>query len=137
MRRVFIAQRESLAFETVFSDPIGEKLDFLIQASEAGYNVILCFIGIASPAIPEQRVAMRVSQGGHDVPGTKLIDRFPRTLANLKSAHVRASSVWVFDNSDLRTPFRLVAISEDGAIKAIVKPVPKWLKPLLPEEANF
>ena len=136
MRREFIANRESFAFETVFSDPIGEKLDFLNQASEAGYNVILCFIGIASSAVSEQRVAMRISQGGHDVPSVKLVDRFPRTLANLKSALLRLPKVWVFDNSDLRTPFRLVAVSENGAMKTINKPLPKWLKTLLPEEAN-
>ena len=106
MRREFIANRESFAFETVFSDPIGEKLDFLNQPSEAGYNVILGFIGIASPAVSEQRVAMRISQGGHDVPSGELVDRFPRTLANLKSALLRLPKVWVFDNSDLRSAFR-------------------------------
>ena len=48
--------------------------------------VVLCFIGVRSPAVSDERVAMRVSQGGHDVPPDKLKDRFPRTMANLRTA---------------------------------------------------
>jgi len=51
----------------------------------------------------EQRVSMRVSQGGHDVPADKLAARFPRTLANLATAIRELPCVLVFDNSDLRT----------------------------------
>ena len=53
---------------------------------------------------------MRVSQGGHDVPTEKLITRYPRTLANLRTAICELPHVWIFDNDDLRTPFRLVAV---------------------------
>jgi predicted ABC-type ATPase len=132
LRRELLAQRESFIFETVFSDPVGEKLEFLKQASFAGYNTILCFIGISTAHVSDQRVAMRISQGGHDVPGGKLIERFPRILANLRSALRELPHVWVFDNDDLRRPFRLVAVFEDGRRVRLDKPVPKWLKPLLP-----
>ena len=71
LRRQLVAQRESFVFETVFSDPVGEKLGFLKDAAAAGYTVVLCFIGISGPDVSEARVAMRVSQGGHDVPTDK------------------------------------------------------------------
>jgi predicted ABC-type ATPase len=132
LRRELLAQRESFIFETVFSDPVGEKLEFLKHAPLVGYNTILCFIGISTAQVSDQRVAMRISQGGHDVPGGKLIERFPRTLANLRTALRELPHVWVFDNDDLRRPFRLVAIVEDGRRVKLDKPVPKWLKPLLP-----
>jgi predicted ABC-type ATPase len=132
IRRELVQQRESFAFETVFSDPIGDKLAFLKKAAQAGYTVVLCYIGLSGPDISEQRVAMRVSQGGHDVPTEKLIARFPRTLANLKAAIREVPYVWIFDNDDLRTPFRQVAIFENGSPVSITKPVPKWLKRLLP-----
>jgi len=132
LRRELLAQRESFMFETVFSDPVGEKLAFLKQACAAGYNTILCFIGVSTPQVSDQRVAMRISQGGHDVPGGKLIERFPRTLANLRSALRELPHVWVFDNDDLLRPFRLIAVFEDGRNVRLDKPVPKWLKPLLP-----
>ena len=75
LRRELVNQRESFVFETVFSDPVGDKIGFLKDAITAGYTVVLCFIGIASPGISEERVAMRVSQGGHGVPTEKLHSR--------------------------------------------------------------
>ena len=132
IRDELVNQRESFVFETVFSDPVGEKRTFLRNAAEAGYNTILCYIGTASPEVSEQRVAMRVSQGGHDVPSKKLADRFPRTLANLKAALRELPNVWVFDNNDLRKPFRLVAVVQSGHVVKLRRPVPKWLAPLLP-----
>lgn len=132
IRRELVGQIESFSFETVFSDPVGEKVAFLEHASEGGYTTILCFIGIDGPEVSEQRVAMRTSQGGHDVPSGKLVERFPRTLTNLKAALRRLPHVWIFDNSDLRMPFRLIAVFEQGTARRLNKPVPKWLKPLLP-----
>jgi predicted ABC-type ATPase len=132
VRQELVRQRESFVFETVFSDPVGEKLAFLKSAAQAGYNTILCFIGTAGPEVSEQRVAMRVSQGGHDVPAEKLVQRYPRILANLKAALRELPNVWVFDNNDLRTPYRLVAIFESGHLVKLERPVPRWLTPLLP-----
>jgi predicted ABC-type ATPase len=76
---------------------------------------------------------MRVSQGGHYVPGEKLVARFPRILANLRDALRELPHVWIFDNDDLRVPFRLVAVVENGRLVTSSKPVPKWLRPLLPK----
>jgi predicted ABC-type ATPase len=133
VRQELVKQRESFVFETVFSDPAGEKLAFLKSAAEAGYATILCFIGTAGPEVSEQRVAMRVSQGGHDVPDRKLIERYPRILANLKAALRELPNVWVFDNNDLRTPYRLAATYENGRLVKLQRPVPRWLAPLLPK----
>jgi predicted ABC-type ATPase len=132
IRMELVKQRESFIFETVFSDPVGEKLAFLKSAAEAGYSTILCFIGITGPGVSEQRVAMRVSQGGHDVPTGKMVERFPRILENLKVALRDLPHVWVFDNNDLRTPYRLVAVFESGRAVKLHRPIPRWLKPLLP-----
>jgi predicted ABC-type ATPase len=123
-------QRESFIFETVFSDPVGDKLNFLQQTAASGFAVALCFIGLADVAMSEQRVAMRVSQGGHDVPSEKLIERFPRTLVNLTTAIRALPCVLIFDNSDLRRPFRHVAVYENGHRTMLRPPVPSWLKPL-------
>jgi predicted ABC-type ATPase len=131
LRRQLVEQRESFVFETVFSDPVGDKLTFLKGAAGKGYTVVLCFVGISGPAVSEERVAMRVSQGGHDVPSEKLVARFPRTLANLKTAIRDLSHVWIFDNGDLRTPFRRVAVFENGQRMTLNQPVPVWLTPLL------
>jgi predicted ABC-type ATPase len=49
IRAAFIAQRESFVFETVLSDPVGEKVDQLASYSALGYTVVLIFIRIDSP----------------------------------------------------------------------------------------
>lgn len=131
LRAELVAQNESFIFETVFSDPVGDKLGFLKQAAQSGYAVVLCFIGISSAETSEQRVAMRVSQGGHDVPSEKLVERFPRTLANLAAAIRELPCVMVFDNDDLKFPFRHLASFTNGHVVQIKEPVPSWLKRLL------
>lgn len=131
LRRELVQQRESFVFETVFSDPVGDKLAFLKDAAKAGYTVVLCCIGISGPDVSEERVAMRVSQGGHDVPAGKLITRFPRTLANLQAALRELPNALIFDNDDLQTPFRQVAVFQNGQQVNRHPPIPRWLKPLL------
>jgi predicted ABC-type ATPase len=128
LRSALVEQGESFVFETVFSDPVGDKLAFLRDAAARGYTVILCFIGISGPELSEQRVAMRVSQGGHDVPADKLVTRYPRVLANLQAAIRELPNVWVFDNDDLREAFRKVAMFENGHRVFQAKPIPKWLR---------
>jgi len=130
LREQMVKQRESFVFETVLSDPVGEKVGFLQGAARAGYTVVVCFIGLADPQTSEQRVAMRVAQGGHDVPSQKLVSRFPRTLANLRRAIRELPHVLVYDNDDLRRPFRRVAVFEAGRMVWSSKPVPRWLEDL-------
>jgi len=132
IRRALLKRRESFVFETVFSDPVGEKVAFLEEAAEAGYTVVVCYIGIAGPEVSEERVAMRVSQGGHDVPSEKLRLRFPRTIENLKRAIQELPHVLIFDNNDLNSPFRQVAVFEQGRLVISSQQPPGWLKPLIP-----
>jgi predicted ABC-type ATPase len=127
LRRELLRQAASFAFETVFSDPVGAKLSFLREAVQAGYEVVLCFIGVSGPQVCEQRVAMRVSQGGHDVPQEKILERYPRTLANLREAIRELPHVLVYDNDDLARPFRKVAEFEAGRVTFRADSVPVWL----------
>jgi predicted ABC-type ATPase len=132
LRRQLIEQRESFIFETVFSDPVGDKLAFLKEVEQSGYTVVLIFIGVESSEVSDQRVAMRVLKGGHDVPADKIVKRYPRVMRNLKRALAELSHVRVYDNSDLKRPYRLVAIMENGQAIELHEPTPGWLKPLLP-----
>lgn len=132
LRRKLVVRRESFVFETVFSDPVGDKLEFLKSTEKAGYFVFLIFIGIASPELSGDRVEMRVSQGGHDVPEDKLVERYPRTMKNLKRAFVEIANVWVYDHSDLDVGYRLVATRENGRDVELHGSTPDWLQALLP-----
>jgi predicted ABC-type ATPase len=132
LRHELVKQRESFVFETVFSDPVGDKVAFLKDAAATGYCVVLCYIGISTAKVSEERVAMRISQGGHDVPAEKLETRFPRILANLQTAIKELPLVLVFDNEDISNPYRKVAEFRQGGRLMVGKPIPAWLKSAIP-----
>ncbi|MFM8708428.1 MAG: AAA family ATPase [Planctomycetia bacterium] len=114
LRASLLEQAESFVFATVLSDPVGAKVAELEQAGRRGIHVVMMFIRIDSPDTSRQRVAMRVLQGGHDVPDEKLEKRFKRTLANLERAITTLPLVIAFDNTDLARPFRLEAVYQGG-----------------------
>jgi predicted ABC-type ATPase len=132
-RRKLYERRESFIFETVFSDPVAEKLAFLEEAVASGYFVVLCFVGISGPEISVDRVAQRVVEGGHAVPEDRLVTRYPRTMENLRQAMLRLPLVLVYDNDDLREPHRFCLAAGMGKVLERVEPVPEWLNSVLPE----
>ena len=75
---------------------------------------------------------MRASRGGHDVPTAKLVQRFPRTMGNLKQALNVLSNVRVYDHTHLDRGYRLIAYVERGTGINLHEPVPDWFRTLLP-----
>ncbi len=132
VRRELLNQGESFIFETVFSDPAGDKVAFLEGVVRKGYTVVVCYVGLADSDQSVERVAMRALQGGHTVPHDKLRARFPRTLNNLKRAVACLPHVLVFDNSDLSQPYRLAAVIDHGRTIFVQQPLPEWIRPLVP-----
>lgn len=132
LRETLLEQGESFVFETVFLDPVGEKVAFLKRAAARGHAVVLCFVGLDGPELSEERVAIRVAQGGHDVPPEKLAARYPRTLQNLARAVRELPHVLIFDNSDLARPFRRVAVVENGRVVEAAAERPRWVEKALP-----
>ncbi len=110
----------------------GSKARVWQKPARCGYVVVLCYIGLSGPDQSAERVAMRVSQGGHDVPDDKLQSRFSRTLANLRAAIARLPHVLIYDNSDLNVPYRQVAVFDHGQLRHLQEPIPEWLRPVLP-----
>jgi predicted ABC-type ATPase len=132
LRKTLIGRGESFVFETVFADRVGDKVAFLEEAAGRGYVVVLCYIGLSGADQSAERVAMRVSQGGHDVPDDKLQSRFSRTLANLRAAIARLPHVLIYDNSDVNVPYRQAAVFEHGQLRHLEEPIPEWLRPVFP-----
>ncbi len=114
VRRDLIRDRQSFCMETVFSDPQGEKVQWLRDVQQGGYLVVLIWLRIASPALSIARVQQRVESGGHDVPDAKLLERFPRTQRNARAALGFVDAGFVLDNSADEPRFRLVEIWRRG-----------------------
>jgi predicted ABC-type ATPase len=128
VRNNLVQHRSTFVFKTVFSDPVGDKIAFLESAASVGYTVVLVFIGVANPAQSEERVTIRVAQGGHDVPSEKLAERFPRTLRNLQNAIKKLPHVLVYDNSEFRREHRLIALYDQGRSVWQSPSLPAWFQ---------
>lgn len=124
IRQSCIARGKSLAFETVLSMP--DKLDFIRSARARGYFVRLFFVGTDDPSINAKRVALRVMQGGHDVPIAKIIARHQRSLVNCALAVRIADRAYIYDNSVDNASARLLFRTIDGIPAKTYGPLNPW-----------
>lgn len=129
IRQDLLERGISFCFETVFSHP--GKIDFAASAKALGYQVILVYIHLRSAELNQLRVAQRVSEGGHDVPPSKICARIPRTMANIRVALPLADEVHLLDNSSRDRPFQNVATLRQGALKLHASVLPPWALDIL------
>ena len=106
-----------------------DKVAFIIKAKRQGFFIRLFFISTSHPSINAARIANRVMKGGHDVPITKIISRYFKSIENWI-----VDRLYVYDNSidgeDAKLQFRLV----NGELKKMyVTEVSEWAKILLPD----
>ena len=118
-REDYLANGQSMAFETVFSAP--DKVEFLYRAHQQGYFIRVFFVATADPSINASRVARRVMQGGHDVPIPKIINRYFRSIAQCV----------VYDNSIDDAEAALILRATEGKITKLYQPAPEWMGPIL------
>ena len=69
-------------------------------------------------------------KGGHDVPITKIISRYYKSIENCKTITPAVDRLYVYDNSVDGEDARL---SEGQLKKMYVADVPEWAQILLPE----
>ena len=134
-RAQLVADRVSFITETVFSDPVGAKIQFLRDAIAADYRVTLYFVGVSSAQLSGARVSQRVRAGGHDVPPERLERRFRQSLENLAQALAFVPEAHVFDNSSSEAPYRLVLSVRDGKTEFVTDPLPTWLSSIRPRSS--
>jgi len=106
------------AMETVFSHwkklPDGaydSKITLIRQMQDAGYFVLLVFVGLTSAELSLARVQTRVAQGGHAVRPNKVLARFPRTQHAIGQAVSVADAAIMVDNSrELKQAFSVCRV---------------------------
>lgn len=101
---------ESFAFETTLSGLA--YLKFIRQAKAVGYDVVFFFVHLYSFRLAQDRVAFRVSKGGHNIPPDVIERRYYKGLANFSVYQSLADDWYVYDNSG--TEYMLVAKSVGG-----------------------
>lgn len=133
MRSHYLESSTTFATETVFSDPVGDKIAYLREAERCGYRVVLIAAWIPSAAASTARVRMRVMNGGHGVPFNKLPRRYMGCMANLRAALQFVETAIVLDNSGpLEQGPQLKAIVEKGTVTWADTNLPRGIAELLP-----
>ena len=129
-REACLRQGQSLIFETVLSTD--SKVDFIRRAHEAGYFIRIFFVSTAHPAINAARIAQRVMEGGHDVPISKIISRYQKSILNCKRVAAIADRVYIYDNSVDDAEARLLFRMTDGRpFKRYTDDIPEWALTIL------
>lgn len=132
-----ISTRREFAFGTTLG---GNTIPALLeQAHHAGLSVRVWYVGLASPELHVARVRARVARGGHDIPESKIRQRYDRSRENLVRLLPGLAELWIYDNSveaDLEhgaapSPLLILHALEGRIVHTCdVHKVPDWAKPL-------
>ncbi len=130
LRYQCLEERKSFVFETVFSSQ--EKLDFLRKATAAGYFIRFFYVCTEDPEINVLRIAQRYLNGGHEVPISKIISRYYKSLSLAAKAISFVDRAYVYDNSRNNQLPRLLYRTVEGKVyKKYVDDIDLWALSLL------
>ena len=130
LRYQCLADHRDFVFETVFSSP--EKLEFLRKAHESGFFIRLFYVCTKSPEINVARIAKRFMNGGHEVPISKVVTRYFKSLEQARQAIAFVDRAYVYDNSVEDQFPQLLYRTVDGVLlKQYVEDLPDWAKVLV------
>jgi predicted ABC-type ATPase len=90
--------RQDFAFESTLSGLT--YLSRIKRWKAAGYRIEMAFLRVSSVPLLLRRIAVRVKQGGHDVPRADVLRRFSRGWKNFEAAYKPLADAWeIYDNS--------------------------------------
>ena len=95
--RSLLAERSSFSLETTLAGH--GAMAIIRQARDAGYRTFLVFVSLGNPELHIERVRLRVSRGGHDVPEDDVRRRYWRSLKHAPEALRLVDQAVVLDNS--------------------------------------
>ena len=130
MRYDCLRQKKDFVFETVFSSE--EKVKFVEQAKSEGFFIRIFFVCTENPEINVKRITRRYLNGGHEVPISKIVSRYYKSLLNIGKVIPLVDKVYVYDNSVEDQMPKLLYRTVDGQLfKKSVEDIPEWAKVLI------
>lgn len=132
LRYECLEKKQDFVFETVFSSI--EKLDFLQKAKKAGFFIRFFYVCTSDPTINVKRIAQRYLNGGHEVPISKVVSRYYKSLLNAAKAITLADRAYIYDNSmDNQLPRLLYRMVDGKVFKQYTPDIPEWASLLVEE----
>ena len=92
-----IKSKKDFALETTLSSK--NHFQTIKNAQEQGFEITLLFFWLNSVELAKERVKIRVSKGGHDIPPEVIARRYERGLENLDKYCALCNQWYVYDNS--------------------------------------
>lgn len=86
-------QETTLCGKTIFKN--------IQMAKEKGYRVELHYVGLESADLAKQRIAIRVSNGGHGIPDSDVERRYVESLENVKTVLPQCDLAVFYDNTEV------------------------------------
>jgi len=136
-----VRTRTPFAFETTLG---GTTVCEKIKAAAQTHNIRIWYCGLQSPEMHLARVQLRVSQGGHDIPKEKILERWQTSRANLIALLPFLTELSLFDNSAevavkqaIKNPIKIVHL-RDGKLlhpktTAELTQTPDWAQAIVEE----
>lgn len=119
-----LARNESFSIETTLSTRSYFRL--IEKAHRQGYNVTLLYFWLHSPELALQRVAERVSKGGHNIAEHIVRRRYYEGICNFFSIYAPIVDTWVLADNSI-TPREIIATGGKG-IETTVNYTEKYKK---------
>lgn len=131
-----LEKHTDFVFETVLSSD--EKLEFLQKAHKEGFFIRLFFVCTSDPEINVNRITKRYLNGGHEVPISKVISRYYKSLTNAMLAIPFVDRAYIYDNSvDNELPKLLFRTSQGKIVKQYIESIPEWAQTLIKDTSNL
>lgn len=128
-----LENKRDFVFETVFSS--NEKLDFIQRAKDYGYFIRFFYVCTSDPTINVKRIAQRFINGGHEVPISKVVSRYYKSLLNAAKAVSFVDRSYIYDNSaDNQLPRLLYRMVDGRVFKQYTQDIPEWAALLVGDE---
>lgn len=119
---------KEIIFETVLSKP--DKIEFIIKAYLIGYFIRIFYVGTSHPSINAARITYRYMDGGHEVPISKIVQRYNKSIANCVMVSKFVDRAYIYDNFiDGRDPVRMFR-TRDGKIDRSLSQIESWAAPI-------
>ena len=134
-----ILEKSAFAFETTLG---GNTIAELVARAADTHDVTMTFIGLDSVEKHLARVAYRVARGGHDIPESRIRERWLTARNNLITLLPKLRHLQVFDNSrdagtgeNIPDPLLVLEIvrgdvKTPGDAQAMAR-VPQWAKSIV------
>lgn len=121
----YIRRCESFAIETTLRSQV--TFEQARHARSAGFRIEMRYLALDGFPLHLERVKARADAGGHSASEATLRRIHNASLSNLPRAIEEVDQLWIYDNSKLGGPPRLVMEATSGRIVFLEDLRPAWL----------